>query len=1289
MADLDESDRPNSLYHEQKTTSVWSFHGSEPVSITTLDGAGKPDFLNSIAVRVDLNPNDKFLHIQLVKRNSVYTVLVDGLEMAIPRSEPSSDDAVTVYDPCSSVLLQTSGHLTFNIDRYKGIERDPDTSTSVFSPCAVSVLLEDGERPPLQCVVNVKQTLEYNGKTSTGVISSTTIGSQAFEPTRIASSTANAVFTPMPMKFTRPPYAVIFDTSRIETRNALRRLGPAGWIGLANLIASPLVTNMITGAETGAGIWYALTLAVGGLGAPALAAFLSIGAAAYTAGGVLASGAEVARGISSYLSSAPTPEPGKLRLTIDELTRVLVALSAVVSANDIKLSKSNELKNEWLVWGWLQQSEFGNESFALTQFAKDMANAEQALEAAKQAKQAADESGDQQQMETTQQTLNTAQETFDELAGAGTSVDNSAGIAERYFGMSRGTPLVINPIDMTNFNFDSWTAVGIEFDVNIKDAECEDSTYQFVCGQNCILLGAMAFDMRSKIEALWRAISCFESRLEAAAKGDTGAWLSKYFSLTKNKIEIALATATTAKTLYESASKALTEVELRSINAVLNNLDVKLWKTLGGKGRKPGVPMTPEQKKTATQLDRLYDRLLEMEQKTGDFSDPPSDPYTIGIRELPHVVYGKALFPTGEQIELGESNLQTSEAVVKQSSEIKDAITVASRTIRSNSIALRALRDDWERGYSRCRFVHGVEHRLHRTPDETTVNNHYGVLDAVALVLSPPADVLLDSASSSIPEKEQLFQDMVTPQTGWLQMFGGSGHNSYTALAMFAQVLLDEVLKFHSDANTVSAAVNKSIRSLSIRARDRVTACADLLLTITKQEAFGYFHRADPVFIATQPGRDLAMLTRLLHIPDNVDVHVVRRLRSVVQSIRNAAAALYQKIKKDHLLIKRIPYEPLNSMFYCPSDGLRAAYRVNECIALYRPYEFFLSHQARDVLQAAVRGAYPSLQFMDVEWRNEQKMPGPQPNDKWSTENSTDTQKTLKRRLASLRIDPLDTLEGKVEAGCNEDDRDRFVEELSDHFMQVRVSSSISVYSRYSVDFAQGVVVPLRELAQQTPMFGSVPVWTQYLRWGFDQLLEKPTDTDTDFNLIQPVFGRCVSGQPTSVHYGQMKHPSWIIVSASGTSTRRINVFGSVSNQINNKTVFGDDSARLSAAVSSTAWNAERFLQAVLVSAAYDGRKGVCVDVGGIPEDMQKEYLTGVVVGIAMSKALLHEQTPLYFKAINLYERSPIYDRLEWTKTAVSDKVDDQGSVIQPVPTSLRLSEASALLAMCMGIVGM
>ena len=256
--------------------------------------------------------------------------------------------------------------------------------------------------------------------------------------------------------------------------------------------------------------------------------------------------------------------------------------------------------------------------------------------------------------------------------------------------------------------------------------------------------------------------------------------------------------------------------------------------------------------------------------------------------------------------------------------------------------------------------------------------------------------------------------------------------------------------------------------------------------------------------------------------------------------------------------------------------------------------------------------------------------------------------------------------------------------------MQVKVSSSKSAHSRYSVDFAQGTTTPLRELAQQTPMFGSVPIWTEYLRWGFDQLLlDRSSGLNTDCNLIKPVFERCTEATKNSTFYGQMKHPLLIIVTDSESKTRTIRVFGSISNQNDgSNTVFEDSNARLSAAVSSIAWNAERFLQAVLVSAAYDGSKGICVDVSEIADGAQKEYLTGVVVGIAMSRALLHTQTPSYFKIVNTADATRSYNNFfKETRTAVSDGVDDQGHVNRSVPASLRLSEVNALLATCMGIV--
>ena len=1301
------------LYRARTTTSVWNDGGGTSDSIQTLKEAGVPDFVVSSTENenVDVNPEDKFLHIQLVKRRGSYNILLNGF-----LTEPETEDEPEKEDEpktSSSASSNTTGDdndcgadvsikqgKVVKINRFKSISRDPGTQTAVFSPCAVSVLLEDGERAPQECKVNVVQSIVYTGNTRSGAISRVALGTAVFEPTKLALPTADCVFVPMPARFARPPYVVIYDTSRVRNQNALRQLGPAG-LGIISSIFS-LINNQGRIED----LVSSVVLLLGGLGPAALAKVLmGVGSVVSAATSEAGKPLEAARkSIDSYLTSAPLPEPGKLRLNIQELTRALLALASVVSINDVDLANSPELRNEWLVWGWLQQSEWSGDSEALFAFAKELLKAKQELEAARQART---DAANQGEIDRADIRLRAAQETVDKFSSAGQSTPGTGGGDESYwtkfkskFKAKLGTPLGDDRLGIENLNFDTTTSVELEIDLSVRDSECKAINYSFVCGNSskCRLLGAMAVDMRTNIEKLWNAIRCLQNSLEAASRSDgsTGSWIGSYFKSTRNQIDVAYSAAAGSSSRYNAAVTTMKAVEEKSIKAVLKNIDKKLWNNLGGKSRKLGEVLATGQ--PPTQLDLLYDTLLKMENKT------PADKtgLTIGTRKLPHVVYAQKLFPSGQPIEIGESDVQTTEAVVRQSSEIRDAVRVVSKCVQNSLTALRVLRDDWERGQYRCRFVHTATYPSGQTPTPI-VDDPFRVADAYALVLHHPRDVLLSVAAAAIPEEQQRFIDMVSAKPGWLKRLGvdEAGGNGHIAMSFFAQMLIDEIIFDYRNVTGVTASTNYAVRSSHTRASDRALACGDLLLATTKRREFGFYHSNDVLFTATGPGRDLALLVQLLHVPDNGDVHVVDYLRRVAKDLRKVCKQMEKKLSEAPRLMSQIPSESLNSMFYCYSSGVQAAHRVGVCLGLHAADQATEITAQGNLLLRVVEASYPSLRFASQENRNSVSLPGPQPSDAVMRESKgSDTIKILARRLASLRVDPSTLNNGDViQPDCNDDTRDSFIDDLTEKFLRTNIQDP--AYAVYSVPFAHGSVTPLRIYAEQTAMFGSVPVWTEHIRWAFGQLLQADVVMEGGCNYIEPVYTNCVDFKlGRSQFMEDLKHPYMIYVRRQNEEEQDditsdfkyantvIRVFAST--MVGGlKSIFDDSSSTLSDTVSSIAWNAERFLQAVLVSCAYDGsqQRAVCVDTRGLDrlDGLQWEYSAGVVVGMAMARALLQSDTPPYFKLVGVDDQ--VRSRLRSCSHAFEDRVNESGGVIQKAPETLRMAEACGLVGVCMRIV--
>ena len=1316
------------LYRSRTTTSVWNKgDGSEDV-VKTLQDAGTPAFVayGPEVEYVDINPRDrdKFLHIQLVKRNGEYTVLVDGFRQGY--MEKQALEVPVSSDACAGGIGQERGAVV-SLKRHKGIERDKSTQSSIFSPCAVSVLLEDGEVAPQECTVRLVQALVYGKKNRHDIISRVVLGASDVEPTRLDGFESNCVFLPIPARFTRPPYIVIVDTTRIKASRALKYVGPAFWYAL---IAGYKLISVKAGmgASGLSAIAYATILSIGGAGAGIFASFLvAVGVVGYnlvyktpTEPAIKDSISSTGDLVKQLVNRHPEPEPGRLRLKLNEMTRILTSLASFVSSNDSSILKSNELRNEWIVWSWLQASQWYKYSSALERYATEFTEAENALREVTEQKARVDASQDQAAINEVDRNLKAAQERMRVLSNAETTEAEQQTFFERWLKPAPGSILVDNFMDIENLNFDVVTAVDIEIDLEIRDVDCSKATqFTFVCDNNtksCTTWGAMAYDMRSAIEKLWAAIECFEQKINDAADGRAGSWIGGYFQATLKYY----AMISGDKGLFAAAAESLKEIEGSSIRAIVNQIDKKLWNNFGGKDRKAGKLLSPEElaQRTPNKLEKLYDNLLKLEKLPADRASTSAQK-VVGTRQLPHVVYGKTLFPSVQAIQIGESDVQTSEAIVKQSSDINAAVQEVSRSIHTGLIALNALRDDWERSGARCRFIHAVDPDAINTKQKKllhTADRSY------MMTLTRPVDVFSEVTADTVPEEPRRYMDMVQTASKWLKTLGiASVHQDHlqVALSFFAQLYTDEILSDYLDVGGVTAAVNYALLPSHVRARNRVNACVDLLLSATKRPNFGFYKASDVLFTSTGPGRDLALLTKLLHVPSTCNVYMIKYMRNIAVSLKNFADGISLKITKVPMTASTIPSEPLNSIFHCFSSGVHALHRVGECIKLYVAAAAAAAADQRRISTLSnlviytVRASYPSLQLASESQIGEVSLPGPQPFVfvcRQNTHDSIDRQGVLLARIAGLRINPIVGGVSEIQCDANES-KESVIESLVDEFTRFNTSGLRNAAVQcavYNIPFAYGSYWPFRSNAEQVMMFGSIPVFTRHLLWAFDGLLSDGYATrETECDSVSPVYAKCVGPESERNSPVLLKHPDWVCVdSKPGTGVQNVDpsvgdtdsstgytgpflvkVFASSCNskldQI--KEVFDDKHARLSTTVSSMAWNSERVLQALLVCAAYRGVDvKVCITLDAFDQHLQSEFLASAVIGVAMAREVIGFNFTCTIVGV---QDAGIRDMFTNCRSLFAPELDQDGGIRRNAPTSVRFSEACALVGMCMNLM--
>lgn len=205
------------LHAPRETTTVWRRTDTPDTTVVaTLEEAGSPNIATQSPLTIPDDGNGgppaipppqmdperykdaKMVNVQIVKRNGMLLPIIDGLgPEALARRE-----------------TDTTNLRRFALRHHRGLHRVPDALTWVFSPCAMSVCIEDGQTMPDRCTVSVwQQFARAEGRATVG--EPVMIGSRDLQPFYVADYTAGVVYAPYPVSFCRSPRIGIRDTSPI------------------------------------------------------------------------------------------------------------------------------------------------------------------------------------------------------------------------------------------------------------------------------------------------------------------------------------------------------------------------------------------------------------------------------------------------------------------------------------------------------------------------------------------------------------------------------------------------------------------------------------------------------------------------------------------------------------------------------------------------------------------------------------------------------------------------------------------------------------------------------------------------------------------------------------------------------------------------------------------------------------------------------------------------------------------------------------------------------------------
>lgn len=151
--------------------------------------------------------------LQLVKHESQYEVWVNGFMVDLAPLE-EYNDVKTVQ------LLDHRGFVRDASDRVRTaaqvVVRDPAelrSEKTVFSPCCVSVLLEDGETSPESCKLSLIQ--RSTNFTGAAIYSSQLIDGVDLEPHRVSDVVAKSAITMFPTAYPKQGSVVIYDMYKV------------------------------------------------------------------------------------------------------------------------------------------------------------------------------------------------------------------------------------------------------------------------------------------------------------------------------------------------------------------------------------------------------------------------------------------------------------------------------------------------------------------------------------------------------------------------------------------------------------------------------------------------------------------------------------------------------------------------------------------------------------------------------------------------------------------------------------------------------------------------------------------------------------------------------------------------------------------------------------------------------------------------------------------------------------------------------------------------------------------
>ena len=1092
------------LFRALATTSLYEPVGGDASDrrVATL-GAANPEYAvypsDAVATRTNDDANGApEIVVQVRKRGGKVQLLIDGFVSEGVKKE------------------NVKNTWTHNLTWHRGLHEDVETGTRVFSPIAVVAAVEDGQHAFQNVTVAVVHQFEHYGA---AILDPVTLSESELVGHGVADARCSVVRVPYPLACPNPPTVTILDDLKNARRTRLITLKTGATV-LADLASkiweiynkTPLTGSISLIQLTGALQNAAAAGVTWSIGWTAWALFFAsqirlVGAAdtqpqdiktAYynktdSLGKVIGSVVTSAGSALSKAMNAPVnPGMRKTRFTLGELASVLESIATLRDAMDdddlIKKIATGEdatterYQKELLVWNWL-------------------------------------------------------------LEDAATGSD----------------------LDTSKFAIFEAHASRLHIRISVDDAlgcEAKPEYHEIHCKRKDVhLLAAAAAGTLNDLQRLYDAISKLESALDEAigtpveqtilnqffdgiwtAKAYMASWLAELANspenLTKTLDTFELlgsrrAAVQAMRAKWAAGSDPLKETRKSILKLAKERLHTKLMKVLY-------LPTSP-----GTSLKTNIERALYQK----NLLVPPSQSWK---RKLPQRASGtsRLLFSSSANVGTDHTDVEAGGVFVAAYSEYHRAREWLSESMRHGGVALRRFVREWEASSAtRVRLECVCAAFRGATPQPLVLPVAHGTL-----VLTTPPDIQFYGAIAVPTEHAQRRIRLVVqraqrePKTKSVLEALGLPHSSASLLAcqVFGELWVEELVALwrlgEDAAHEHGSKQVEMLERASFRAATRLESVGTLLLelVVTKNPSVATGNVGDVpstgedvAFQATQAGRDAGLLMdRLLFGQDYLAVRTA--MTPLIREAARVAIRAAQVFARTAPLA--LPHEPTASLFGHHLDGVAAFVRSR-----------LVANGDVSVVEAAA-AAYPSVRLLQ-QGEDEQtayiaeaeRRPKPQPPNPEHAMTPSDLVRTMRFRVASLRMDPMAAMDEAVDPATSVDALAKrlAVAQLNDP----RVAS-------FYVPFGFGDARPPPTLPPcAAPMFGSVPVFGDALTTAFDSIRRRPRDdanvpeadasTRTSRVLrvkLMPIFG-CLAPPPNTPDSdeGESVHPNVVQVSVRAT----------------------------------------------------------------------------------------------------------------------------------------------------------